>query len=292
MKNKEKKEKKVREPKVSENALSVQSETEEHVTLQNTSEIDPELLTGKETAEQTDVAAADKDNEKVNEAETDKETKGEPEKVNEAVFELDRLADRIVTSGEEKNERLKRNAGIAFVITAVLIVMIVAMLSFFIDTGMDKSFRSPVTIHGKDIPSDEFSFMYHYELLSEGVDLFAASTETMLSSPYPDDDSFPTYRDYFRYLTAADLQKMEILYDDATGKGYAIEQSHYERANAYVDWLKSKAAELGVPLNTYIKGVFGVQVDEQCIIRVLAKKYFITVHLITKHVVSLLTHAR
>ncbi|MBR6487402.1 MAG: hypothetical protein IKT20_00680 [Clostridiales bacterium] len=274
MKNKEKKEKKVREPKVSENALSVQSETEEHVTLQNTSEIDPELLTGKETAEQTDLATADKDNEKVNEAETDKETKGEPEKVNEAVFELDRLADRIVTSGEEKNERLKRNAGIAFVITAVLIVMIVAMLSFFIDTGMDKSFRSPVTIHGKDIPSDEFSFMYHYELLSEGVDLFAASTETMLSSPYPDDDSFPTYRDYFRYLTAADLQKMEILYDDATGKGYAIEQSHYERANAYVDWLKSKAAELGVPLNTYIKGVFGVQVDEQCIIRVLAKKYF------------------
>ena len=96
----------------------------------------------------------------------------------------------------------------------------------------------------------------------------------MLSSPYPDDDSFPTYRDYFRYLTAQDLQKMEILYDDATAKGYAIESSHYDRANAYVDWLKTKANELGVPLNTYIKGVFGVQVDEQCIIRVLAKKYF------------------
>ena len=282
MKNKEKKEKKVREPKVSEKALAVQSEQaqsdavqsedaqpekEEHVTLQNLSEIDPELLTGKETAEQAEPAEADKDKEK------EKET-AEPEKVNEAVFELDRLADRLVSSGEEKNERLKRNAGIAFVITAVLIVMIVAMLSFFIDTGMDKSFRSPVTIHGRDIPSDEFSFMYHYELLSEGVDLFAAKTETMLSSPYPDDDSFPTYRDYFRYLTAQDLQKMEILYDDAVGKGYAIEQSHYERANAYVDWLKSKANELGVPLNTYIKGVFGVQVDEQCIIRVLAKKYF------------------
>ena len=139
---------------------------------------------------------------------------------------------------------------------------------------MDKSFRSPVTIHGKDIPSDEFSFMYHFELLSEGVDLFAASTETMLSSPYPDDDSFPTYRDYFRYLTAQDLQKMEILYDDATAKGYQIEPSHTDRANAYVDWLKSKAAELGVPLDTYIKGVFGTQVDEQCIIKVLAKKYF------------------
>ena len=268
MKNKEKKEKKVREPKVSEKALAVQTEPEEHVTLQNLSEIDPELLTGKEAAEKAEPEAADK------EKEPEKETKAEPEKVNEAVFELDRLADRIVTNGEEKNERMKRNAGIAFVITAVLIVAIVAMLSFFIDTGMDKSFRSPVTIHGRDIPSDEFSFMYHFELLSEGVDLFAASTVTMLSSPYPDDDSFPTYRDYFRYLTAQDLQKMEILYDDATAKGYAIESSHYDRANAYVDWLKSKAAELGVPLDTYIKGVFGVQVDEQCIIKVLAKKYF------------------
>lgn len=264
MKRKEKNQKKIREPKVSEEALTVQADSEEHVTLQNLSEIDPELLTGKEVSEQTEAEPAEKESEPAEAKEA------EPEKKTEAVFELDRLAG----SGDEKSERLKRNAGIAFVITAVLIVLIVAMLSFFIDTGMDKSFRSPVTIHGKDIPSDEFSFMYHFELLSEGVDLFAASTETMLSSPYPDDDSFPTYRDYFRYLTASDLQKMEILYDDATAKGYSIESSHYDRANAYVDWLKSKAAELGVPLNTYIKGVFGVQVDEQCIIRVLAKKYF------------------
>ena len=267
MKNKDKNQKKIREPKIKETALAVQTEPEEKVTLQNTSEIDPELLTGKEISEQpAEPATEDK--------EPEKETKTEPEKTSEAVFELDRLADRIASNDVEKNERLKRNAGIVFVITAILIVFIVAALSFFIDTGMDKSFRSPVTIHGKDIPSDEFSFMYHFELLSEGVDLFAASTETMLSSPYPDDDSFPTYRDYFRYLTAQDLQKMEILYDDATAKGYQIEPSHTDRANAYVDWLKSKAAELGVPLDTYIKGVFGTQVDEQCIIKVLAKKYF------------------
>ena len=267
MKNKDKNQKKIREPKIKETALAVQTEPEEKVTLQNTSEIDPELLTGKEISEQpAEPATEDK--------EPEKETKTELEETNEAVFELDRLADRIASNDVEKNERLKRNAGIVFVITAILIVFIVAALSFFIDTGMDKSFRSPVTIHGKDIPSDEFSFMYHFELLSEGVDLFAASTETMLSSPYPDDDSFPTYRDYFRYLTAQDLQKMEILYDDATAKGYQIEPSHTDRANAYVDWLKSKAAELGVPLDTYIKGVFGTQVDEQCIIKVLAKKYF------------------
>ena len=269
MKNKEKKEKKVREPKISEKALAVSTEQEEHVTLQNVSEIDPELLTGKESSEQQSEPASE---DKATTREIEKVE--EPEEVNQAVFELDRLADRIAENSEEKKERIRRNAGIGFVVIAVLIVFIVAALSFFIDTGMDKSFRSPVTIHGRDIPSDEFSFMYHFELLSEGVDLFAASTETMLSSTYPDDDSFPTYRDYFRYLTASDLQKMEILYDDATAKGYAIEPSHYDRANAYVDWLKSKAAELGVPLNTYIKGVFGTQVDEQCIIRVLAKKYF------------------
>ena len=264
MKNKDKKQNKIRQPKVKEDAIQVQAVPEEHVTLQSTSEINPELLTGKEISELDQPAQADTGKE------AGEETKTEPEELNEAVFELDRLAG----SGEEKKERMKRNAGIFFVITAILIVFIVAGLSFFLDTGMDKSFRSPVTIHGKDIPSDEFSFMYHFELLSEGVDLFAASTESMLSSPYPDDDSFPTYRDYFRYLTAQDLQKMEILYDDATAKGYIIESSHYDRANAYVDWLKSKANELGVPLNTYIKGVFGVQVDEQCIIRVLAKKYF------------------
>lgn len=269
MKNKEKKEKKVREPKISEKALAVSTEQEEHVTLQNVSEIDPELLTGKESSEQQSEPATE---DKATTREIEKVE--EPEEVNQAVFELDRLADRIAENSEEKKERIRRNAGIGFVVIAVLIVFIVAALSFFIDTGMDKSFRSPITIHGKDIPSDEFSFMYHYELLNEGVDLFAASTETMLSSTYPDDDSFPTYRDYFRYLTAQDLQKMEILYDDATAKGYAIESSHYNRANAYLDWLKTKAAELGVPLNTYIKGVFGTQVDEQCIIRVLAKKYF------------------
>ena len=130
MKRKEKNQKKIREPKVSEEALTVQADSEEHVTLQNLSEIDPELLTGKEVSEQTEAEPAEKESEPA-------ETKeAEPEKKTEAVFELDRLAG----SGDEKSERLKRNAGIAFVITAVLIVLIVAMLSFFIDTGMDKSF--------------------------------------------------------------------------------------------------------------------------------------------------------
>ena len=57
-------------------------------------------------------------------------------------------------------------------------------------------------------------------------------------------------------------------------QGYEIEKSHYDRANAYINWLKGKADELGVPLDTYIKGVFGSQVDEQIIINTLARKYF------------------
>ena len=147
-------------------------------------------------------------------------------------------------------------------------------MTFFLDSGMDKSFISPLTIKDRDISSAEFSFMYHYELLSEGVDLFAADAEEKLSSPYLDDENFANYREYFRFVTAQDLQKMEILYDDATSQGYNIEQPHYDRANAYINWLKGKADELGVPLDTYIKGVFGSQVDEQCIINTLAKKYF------------------
>ena len=73
MKNKDKNQKKIREPKIKETALAVQTEPEEKVTLQNTSEIDPELLTGKEISEQpAEPATEDK--------EPEKETKTEPEK--------------------------------------------------------------------------------------------------------------------------------------------------------------------------------------------------------------------
>ena len=180
----------------------------------------------------------------------------------------------------DKNEsafddpNFKRNAGFAFVILGVVIVAAIAVMTLFLDSGMDKSFISPLTIKDRDISSAEFSFMYHYELLSEGVDLFAADAEEKLSSPYLDDENFANYREYFRFVTAQDLQKMEILYDDAVSKGYSIENAHFERANAYINWLSENAKELGVPLDTYIKGVFGSQVDEQCIINTLAKKYF------------------
>ena len=233
------------------------------VTLNDLAEIDPELLTGKST----ETAAAPK-------RLSLPASKGG--KLKEAAPEIPVIPTEI---NLDKNEaalekfHIRRNAGIVFVILGVLLITIIAAVTFALDTGMDTSFISPLTVHGRDISSGEFSFMYHYELLSEGVDLFAADAEQKLLSPYLDDDSFATYRDYFRYVTAQDFQKMEILYDDATAQGYSIEKAHYDRAGAYINWLKSKADELGVPLDTYIKGVFGTQVDEQIIINTLRNIY-------------------
>ena len=232
------------------------------VTLSELADIDPELLTGK--SQDLPVAPV------IPALPDTKDTKAEVSLSEEIPTKIN--LDKNESAFDDPN--FKRNAGFAFVILGVIIVAAIAVMTFFIDSGMDKSFISPLTIKDRDISSAEFSFMYHYELLSEGVDLFAADAEEKLSSPYLDDENFANYREYFRFVTAQDLQKMEILYDDATSQGYNIEQPHYDRANAYINWLKGKADELGVPLDTYIKGVFGSQVDEQCIINTLAKKYF------------------
>lgn len=272
--------KKARKPVVNEQALNTEvlaspesnptndfmtspvEEPKKSVTLNDLAEIDPELLTGKpaDTAVIPDLPSLPGGKEDKKDEPKEKEI---PTEIN-----LDRNEDAL------EHGKHRRNAGILFVLFGLLLVAGIAVLSFALDTGMDESFKSPLTINGRDISSGEFSFMYHYELLNEGVDLFAADTEKMLSSPYLDDERFSTYRDYFRYVTAQDLQKIEILYDDATAQGYVIEKAHYDRANAYINWLKGKADELGVPLDTYIKGVFGSQVDEQIIINTLAKKYF------------------
>ncbi|MCR4689550.1 MAG: hypothetical protein K5745_08395, partial [Saccharofermentans sp.] len=174
----------------------------------------------------------------------------------------------------EPEVKPRKNAGIFFVILGIVLVIAIILASVFFDTGMDDTVISPLTVNGKAIPGDDFSFMYHYELLQEGFDIFASDAQERLSSAYPDDDNFATYRDYFLNLAATDIQRIEILYDDATEAGFEIEQAHYDRANAYINYLRENAEELGVPLDTYIKGVFGSQVDEQCIVNFLAKKYF------------------
>ncbi|WP_034448305.1 hypothetical protein [Butyrivibrio sp. AE2032] len=239
-------------------------EPKKGVTLNDLADIDPELLTGKPVENSVIPDLPPLPDGKDGKAE-------EP-----AVKAHDIPTELNLDKNEEALDtgKKRRNAGIFFVVFGIILVFVIAAVTFALDTGMDESFISPLSINGRDVSSGEFSFMYHYELLSEGVDLFAADTDKMLLSPYLDDDNFATYRDYFRFVTAQDLQKTEILYVDATSQGYEIEKAHYDRANAYINWLKGKADELGVPLDTYIKGVFGSQVDEQIIINTLARKYF------------------
>ena len=154
------------------------SEKQKGVTLKDLAEIDPELLTGK-SGENVPVP----------------ELPSLPESKNSKISEPVKKEDEIPTEiNLDKNEealekgKLRRNAGILFVAFGIILVAVIAALSFALDTGMNESFISPLTINGREISSGEFSFMYHYELLSEGVDLFAADTEKMLSSPYLDDD--------------------------------------------------------------------------------------------------------
>ena len=177
-------------------------------------------------------------------------------------------------SEEKPAEKLKRNSGLALVILGVFVVLIAVAATIFYDAGGKEKLESPLTIHDKTISSADFSFMYHYTMIEEGVDLFASDTPALLSSPYEDDDAYSTYRNYFLDLTAKKMQDVEILYDDAIENGYSIENKHYQRAEAYISWLRTKADELGVSLDTYIKGVYGSQVDEQVILNYLAKKFF------------------
>ena len=162
---------------------------------------------------------------------------------------------------------------ITFLVIASLIVLATVATSLFYNAGINDKLQSPLLIGGKPVDSAEFSFMYHYILIDNGVDIFAADTPEMLASPSLD-ANFATNRDYFLDLTAQQMQLTQLLYDDATSHGYEIEQRHYDLARAYIDWLQGKANELGVDLTTYIRGVFGDQVDEQVILSSLAKMYF------------------
>lgn len=168
----------------------------------------------------------------------------------------------------------KRNSGRVLVILGIIVVLLAVAATIFYDVGGKEKIVSPLTIHGKAISSSDFSFMYHFTMIEEGIDLFAADTPSLLASPYEDDENYSSYRNYFLDLAAQEMQTVEILYDDAKSKGLDIENKHYERAEAYISWLRSKADQLGVSLDTYIKGVYGSQVSEQTILNYLAKKFF------------------
>ena len=159
-----------------------------------------------------------------------------------------------------------------FLITMAIIAIAIVIGSVISMGNLNERMASPLTVGNQEVSNAEFSLMYHYVLLENGVDIFKENTEEMLSMP--GENGFPTYRDYFLDVTAKEIQTVYMLYDDAVAHGYSITQDHRDRAQAYVDWLKTKADAIHVDLNTYIKGTFGPYVTKDLILEVLPKVYF------------------
>ncbi|MBO7451775.1 MAG: hypothetical protein J6U54_15635 [Clostridiales bacterium] len=217
-------------------------------------DVDPDLLSDSASGEVTS-----------RKEEKKKETTFVENPIEPVKLELDKSEDAKPSKVSKKT--------LAYVLVAIFAVVLIVGFLIFTEAGLKEKFKSPLSINNHSVASDEFSFMYHYILIENGVDVFAPDTKDMLYSEC-DDPNFKTNRDYFLDLTAKELQIMQLLYDDATKNGYEIEDRHYKMANSYIDWLQGRADELKVPLDTYIQGVFGTQVSKSCVIDTLAKKYF------------------
>ena len=159
-----------------------------------------------------------------------------------------------------------------FLIVMAIVAVLVLIWSVISLGNLNERMTSPITVGNRDVSNAEFSFMYHYVLLENGVDIFKPDTEKMLQQP--GENGFATYREYFLDVTAKEIQATYMLYDDATAHGFSITQDHKDRAQAYVDWLKTKADAIHVDLDTYIKGTFGPYVNKSLILSVLSKVYF------------------
>lgn len=160
-----------------------------------------------------------------------------------------------------------------FLIFILLVVTVVILASMLIYTGhYQERLASPLTVKDTQISNAEFSFMYHYVLIENGVNIFEKGAQEQLSAP--GEGGFATNRDYFLDMAAREIQVTNILYDDAVGKGYSITDSEREMAKAYIDWLSGKAEAIHVKLDTYIEGYFGPYVTQELIEDTLAKRYF------------------
>lgn len=155
---------------------------------------------------------------------------------------------------------------LAIIACAVLFISVLQIGNF------NERLASPLSINGQAVSHSEFSFMYHYVLIENGVDVHASETPIMLAAP--GEGEFATNRDFFVDIAAKELQTIQILYDDAILHGYSISDVHVQRANTYVNWLSTKATAIHVDLDTYIKGTFGQNVTRQTIVDSLSKRYF------------------
>ena len=161
---------------------------------------------------------------------------------------------------------------IHFVLTVVAVAVVVLGLSLFYSGNIKERFTSPMTLKDTSISNAEFSFMYHYVLIENGINVLDKNTDEVLSSQ--GENGFATYRDYFLDMAAREIQITRLLSDDAASKGYQVSESNKERAEAYINWLTGKAAAIGVDLDTYITGYFGTYVTADLIREVLTNRYF------------------
>lgn len=231
--------------------------SEEQVTIYSSlDDVDPDMLTDLQSGEVASRKTEKKDDEKA----------VVPNPVEPIKLNIE--ADKNATPAKKSKAKTFMH-----VLIAVLIVIAIVGFFAFSKSGLKNKFQSPLSINNHAVDSDEFSFMYHYILIENGVDVFAQDAQEMLNSA-SEDPNYATNRDYFLDITAQQLQTTQLLYDDATKNGLNIEDKHYSMATAYVDWLSTKADELNISLDTYIRGIFGTQVDENCVINTLAKKYF------------------
>jgi len=158
------------------------------------------------------------------------------------------------------------------IISLVILAIVVLTGSLYYGVNLKEQYASPMALKDEPISNADFSFMYHYVLIENGINIFDSNTAAMLSSP--GEDNFASYREYFLDMAAREIQVTKLLYDDATSKGYQITEPQKQRAQAYIDWLSGKANAIGVSLDTYIKGYFGSYVTKDQILKILTNKYF------------------
>ena len=172
--------------------------------------------------------------------------------------------------GTGKSEKWTKPMTILVILSLLAFIIVVA--AFLINQNVVERLSSPLTVKDEKIENPEFSFVYYYILRSNGVDIFKPESDEILNAPGEND--MPTQRDYFLDVAAKTIQIRNILYDDAKANGYDITDADRRMAETYIDWLRSKAGELGVDLDTFIKGYFGNNVSENLIREVMTKQYF------------------
>lgn len=290
-KNEDPKEKNVLEPDVPEETQDEEVSSADETTTDGQ---DPDVDSGKETesdaepSDDADLPSLDisEEQEVIEEERIDSHEDMEPIPMEMATHDINTIIDdddpdtplfqetstrrsdaTVTTRGKKMNLKPRM-----FLIVMAVISLIILAWSVFSLGNLNERLASPLTVGKQDVSNAEFSFMYHYVLLENGVDIFKEKTAEMLSAP--GENGFATYRDYFLDATAKEIQTVYMLYDDAVAHGYSINQDHKDRAQAYIEWLKGKAGAIHVDLDTYIKGTFGPLVDKDLIMDVLPKVYF------------------